>query len=78
MGLSRVCNDGSVRQALLADGFSAFINTKITFSLEDGSEEEEFIRTMMSIAEGEKANIGPESDDTEFERKSKEVVKLYK
>ena len=51
---------------------------KITFSSEDGSEEEEFIRTMMGIAEGEKANIGPESDDVEFERKSKDLVKLYK
>ena len=45
---------------------------------DDGSEPEEFVREMMKVAEGEKKDIGPSTDDTTFERKSKEQLKLYK
>jgi hypothetical protein len=45
---------------------------------DDGSEPEEFVREMMKVAEGEKKDIGPSTDDITFERKSKEQLKLYK
>ena len=37
----------------------------------------EFMRKMNEIAEGTKGDIQPPTDDTTFERKSRDLVKLY-
>lgn len=37
----------------------------------------EFLRKMNEIAEGTKNDIQPPTDDTTFERKSRDLVKLY-
>ena len=38
----------------------------------------EFLRKMNEIAEGTKGDIQPPTDDTTFERKSRDLVKLYR
>ena len=38
----------------------------------------EFVKTMNAIAEGTPRDINDPTDDTTFERKSKDVVKLYR
>jgi hypothetical protein len=37
----------------------------------------EFLRKMNEIADGSKSDIQPPTDDTTFERKSRDLVKLY-
>ena len=46
--------------------------------INDGEETAEFNRRMNELGEGTKHDIQPATDDMTFERKSKEIVKLYK
>ena len=39
---------------------------------------DEFVKTMNSVADGTPRDIGEATDDTTFERKSKDLVKLYR